>query len=111
MHEYVDFLFTVQCNYAVEFGIFIIICALTTHTHITHLTPIAPEVISNHRYSFMPDWWGLGCVVYEMIHGECPFRRRKEKVSREEVERRVRDDTISFPDKFTPEAKLFVSQV
>ena len=82
-----------------------------THTHIIHLTPTAPEVIGNHRYSFMPDWWGLGCVVYEMIHGECPFRRRKEKVSREEVERRVRDDVISFPDKFTPEAKLFVSQV
>lgn len=31
---------------------------------------MAPEVISNRRYTFQPDWWGLGCVVYEMIHGE-----------------------------------------
>ena len=50
-------------------------------------------------------------MVYEMIHGECPFRRRKEKVSRDEVERRVRDETVKFPDKFTQEARLFVSQV
>ena len=71
----------------------------------------APEVIDNHRYTFMPDWWGLGCVVYEMVFGECPFRRRKEKISRDEVERRVRDETVKFPDKFTDEAKLFVSQV
>ena len=35
-----------------------------THTH------TAPEVIDNHRYTFHPDWWGLGCVLYEMIHGE-----------------------------------------
>ena len=31
---------------------------------------MSPEVISNHRYTFQPDWWGLGCVVYEMVHGE-----------------------------------------
>ena len=31
---------------------------------------MAPEIIDNHRYTFQPDWWGLGCVVYEMIHGE-----------------------------------------
>ena len=82
-----------------------------THTHTPTHSYTAPEVIDNHRYTFMPDWWGLGCVVYEMIHGECPFRRRKEKVSREEVERRVREEAIKFPDKFTPEARLFISQV
>lgn len=31
---------------------------------------MAPEVIDNRRYTFQPDWWGLGCVVYEMVHGE-----------------------------------------
>ena len=31
---------------------------------------MAPEVISNQRYTFQPDWWGLGCMVYEMVHGE-----------------------------------------
>ena len=71
----------------------------------------APEVIDNHRYTFGPDWWGLGCVVYEMIGGECPFRRRKERVSREAVERRVREDTLTYSQKFSPDAALFVTQV
>lgn len=72
---------------------------------------MAPEVINNHRYTFSPDWWGLGCVVYEMINGECPFRKRKERVTREEVERRVRDDKEHYSHKFTEEGKLFCSQL
>jgi hypothetical protein len=32
--------------------------------------PLAPEVVSNERYSFSPDWWSLGCLVYEMIQGK-----------------------------------------
>jgi G protein-coupled receptor kinase len=30
---------------------------------------MAPEVIDGHRYTFSPDWWGLGCLIYEMIAG------------------------------------------
>ena len=51
----------------------------------------APEVIRNEYYSFSPDWWGLGCILYEMIEGKSPFRQRKEKVKREEIDRRVKD--------------------
>jgi len=72
---------------------------------------MAPEVIDNHRYTFHPDWWGLGCVVYEMIHGDCPFRKRKERVTREEVERRIREDNPPFSKKFTDESRLFCSQL
>ena len=31
---------------------------------------MAPEVIRNERYSFSPDWWGLGCIIFEMIQGK-----------------------------------------
>ena len=31
---------------------------------------LAPEVVRNERYTFSPDWWGLGCIVYEMIEGK-----------------------------------------
>ena len=71
----------------------------------------APEVIDNHRYTFSPDWWGLGCVIYEMIHGECPFRKRKERVSREKVEKRVREDMPAYSDKFCREGKSICSMV
>lgn len=51
-------------------------------------------------------------MVFEMIVGECPFRKRKERVSRDAVERRVREGTLdTSSSKFTAEAKLFVSQL
>jgi serine/threonine protein kinase len=41
----------------------------------------APEVIDNEKYTFSPDWFSFGCLIYEMIEGQAPFRTRKEKVS------------------------------
>lgn len=51
---------------------------------------MAPEVIDNEKYAFSPDWFSFGCLLYEMIEGQAPFRARKEKVKREEVDRRVK---------------------
>ncbi|KAK2513173.1 hypothetical protein Q9233_015803 [Columba guinea] len=67
--------------------------------------PAAPEVISNERYSFSPDWWGLGCLVYEMIEGQSPFRARKERVKREEVEKRVQEEQEPYSEKFGEDAR------
>ncbi|PKK17556.1 G protein-coupled receptor kinase 5-like [Columba livia] len=66
---------------------------------------MAPEVISNERYSFSPDWWGLGCLVYEMIEGQSPFRARKERVKREEVEKRVQEEQEPYSEKFGEDAR------
>lgn len=44
-----------------------------------HFFP-APEVIDNEKYTFSPDWFSFGCLIYEMIEGQAPFRARKEKV-------------------------------
>ena len=49
-------------------------------------------MINNEKYGMSPDWWGLGCLVYEMTAGRSPFRARKERVKREEVERRVQEE-------------------
>ena len=51
---------------------------------------MAPEVIDNEKYSFSPDWFSFGVLLYEMIEGQAPFRLRKEKFKREEVDRRVK---------------------
>ncbi|GCB65727.1 hypothetical protein scyTo_0011907 [Scyliorhinus torazame] len=72
---------------------------------------MAPEVINNERYSFSPDWWGLGCLLFEMIQGQSPFRKRKEKVKREEVDRRVKEDREDYSDKFSEEPRSICSML
>lgn len=67
--------------------------------------------MKNERYEMSPDWWGLGCIIYEMIVGQAPFRARKERVKREEVDRRVKEDTEIYNEKFSDEAKEICSQV
>lgn len=65
---------------------------------------MAPEVIDNEKYSFSPDWFSFGCLLYEMIEGQAPFRMRKEKVKREEVDRRVKvsDRPVAMRSAFMP---------
>lgn len=72
---------------------------------------MAPEVIDNERYSFSPDWFSFGCLVYEMIEGQAPFRARKEKVKREEVDRRVKMDQERYSIKFSEDAKSLCQQL
>ncbi|XP_039395837.1 G protein-coupled receptor kinase 4 isoform X1 [Mauremys reevesii] len=66
---------------------------------------MAPEILNNESYTFSPDWWGLGCLIYEMIQGQSPFRKRKEKVKLNEIDRRVKEDQEVYSDKFSEEAK------
>ncbi|XP_024894904.1 G protein-coupled receptor kinase 5 [Pteropus alecto] len=65
---------------------------------------MAPEVLNNQRYGLSPDYWGLGCLLYEMVEGQSPFRGRKEKVKREEVDRRVLETEEVYSHKFSEEA-------
>ncbi|XP_066447263.1 G protein-coupled receptor kinase 6 isoform X2 [Eleutherodactylus coqui] len=66
---------------------------------------MAPEVVRNERYTFSPDWWALGCLLYEMIEGQSPFQQRKRKIKREEVERLVKEGQEEYSTKFSPEAR------
>ncbi|XP_037911942.1 G protein-coupled receptor kinase 2, partial [Hermetia illucens] len=72
---------------------------------------MAPEVIDNEKYSFSPDWFSFGCLLYEMIEGQAPFRMRKEKVKREEVDRRVKEDAEKYSLKFSDDAKSLCQQL
>uniref|UniRef100_A0A3F2YWJ4 G protein-coupled receptor kinase n=1 Tax=Anopheles epiroticus TaxID=199890 RepID=A0A3F2YWJ4_9DIPT len=72
---------------------------------------MAPEVIDNEKYSFSPDWFSFGCLLYEMIEGQAPFRARKEKVKREEVDRRVKEDPEKYSHKFSDDAKSLCQQL
>ena len=65
---------------------------------------MAPEIIDNEKYTFSPDYFSLGCLIYEMIEGRAPFRARKEKVKREEVDRRVKEMDEPYSKKFSDQA-------
>lgn len=74
-------------------------------------SPPAPEVVKNERYTFSPDWWALGCLLYEMIEGQSPFQQRKKKIKREEVERLVREVEEEYSSKFSEDAKALCKMV
>lgn len=46
-----------------------------------------------------------------MIEGQAPFRARKEKVKREEVDRRVKSEPEKYSNKFSEEAKSLCQQL
>ncbi|XP_051021270.1 G protein-coupled receptor kinase 4 [Acomys russatus] len=72
---------------------------------------MAPEIINNEKYAFSPDWWGLGCLLYEMIAGHSPFKKYKEKVTRDELERRVKNETEKYSEIFSKDAKSICSML
>lgn len=65
---------------------------------------MAPEVIAQEDYGMSADWWGLGCLVYEMTAGKPPFREESERVKRAEMERRILDEEEDYGRMFSSEA-------
>ncbi|XP_070780149.1 G protein-coupled receptor kinase 5 isoform X2 [Enoplosus armatus] len=66
---------------------------------------MAPEVVGHKHYGMSVDWWGLGCLVYEMTAGQPPFRARGEHPKASDMERRIQTDQEEYGDKFSKEVK------
>ena len=66
---------------------------------------MAPELLRKENYTFSPDYFSYGCIIYEMLEGRHPFRKRKERVSKKEVDRRVKEMEILYSEKFNDDAK------
>lgn len=64
---------------------------------------MAPELLNKTPYRTSVDWWALGCSIYEMVAGYTPFKgpeSKKEKVEKEEVQRRILNEEPKWEHKF-----------
>uniref|UniRef100_A0A667X397 G protein-coupled receptor kinase n=1 Tax=Myripristis murdjan TaxID=586833 RepID=A0A667X397_9TELE len=66
---------------------------------------MAPEVIGRKYYGMSPDWWGLGCLIYEMTAGQLPFRAQGEHPKVSEMERRIQTEKEKYDAMFSIEVK------
>lgn len=65
----------------------------------------APEVINDKFYGVSADWWGLGCLIYEMTAATLPFRDRNERLHRKELDKRVMETKENYGVRFTADTK------
>uniref|UniRef100_A0A8C3AFH8 G protein-coupled receptor kinase n=1 Tax=Cyclopterus lumpus TaxID=8103 RepID=A0A8C3AFH8_CYCLU len=72
---------------------------------------MAPEVIGHKHYGTSVDWWGLGCLVYEMTAGQPPLRLKGEHPKPSEMERRIQKEELEYGDKFSKEVKDLCSSL
>ncbi|XP_047425072.1 G protein-coupled receptor kinase 5-like [Mugil cephalus] len=72
---------------------------------------MAPEVIGNERYGMGVDWWGLGCLVYEMTAGRPPFRARGENSKPSEMERRIQTEQEGYNGRFSRDVRNICSSL
>jgi len=56
---------------------------------------MAPEILKGQSYSAKADIWSLGCVLYELLYGECPY----EESTIAKLISAVEERDISFHDK------------
>ncbi|KAL2629962.1 hypothetical protein R1flu_014648 [Riccia fluitans] len=68
---------------------------------------IAPEILNSCAQGRAVDWWSLGSMIYEMLHGLPPFYDPDPLV----VYKKTLFQTLEFPPTFSASAKHLISQL
>lgn len=69
---------------------------------------IAPEVIMNKPYNNTVDWWGLGCLAYELQTGASPFYCGPNQLG---VFERIKAGNINYPIDMDIDMIIFLKQL
>lgn len=64
---------------------------------------LAPEIVDRKGHGFAVDWWSVGCIIYEMLTGEPPFKLIG--ANKEELFENIRKCNIKLPENITPQCK------
>ncbi|KAM9367089.1 rhodopsin kinase GRK1 [Symphorus nematophorus] len=66
---------------------------------------MAPELLRGEEYDYSVDYFTLGVTLYEFMAAKGPFRTRGEKVENKVVKKRILNDPVSYPEKFSENAR------
>ncbi|XP_012728973.1 rhodopsin kinase GRK1 [Fundulus heteroclitus] len=66
---------------------------------------MAPELLKGEEYDYSVDYFTLGVTLYEFLAAKGPFRSRGEKVENKVVKKRILNDPVTYPEKFSESAR------
>ncbi|KAF7212269.1 rhodopsin kinase GRK1 [Nothobranchius furzeri] len=66
---------------------------------------MAPELLKGEEYDYSVDYFALGVTLYEFLAAKGPFRTRGEKVENKVMKKRILNDPVTYPEKFSEEAR------
>ena len=55
---------------------------------------MAPEILKKKGYFSSVDWWSLGIMMYELLHGKRPFRGK----TNEALQASIMTDSLKLPE-------------
>ena len=67
---------------------------------------MAPEMINRREHNQMLDVWALGILLYELVHGEAPYRGNQAAIARNQTRQ-----GIKFKNKLSQEYKDLVNKL
>lgn len=68
---------------------------------------VSPEILKGNAAHLSTDLWAYGCIIYQMIAGQPPFRGATEYL----IFQKILSGEISFPDGFDADAKDLVRKL
>ncbi|XP_060581440.1 3-phosphoinositide-dependent protein kinase 1-like [Ruditapes philippinarum] len=68
---------------------------------------VSPEVLTSKSASKSSDLWALGCILFQFLSGECPFRGGHEY----QIFQKITKLEYEFPDGFCPLARDLVEKL
>jgi serum/glucocorticoid-regulated kinase 2 len=70
---------------------------------------VAPEILKGNGYDKSVDWWALGILIYEMLHGHPPFYDKNIYI----MFQMIKDDLVKpkFSERISEEAKDLINMV
>ena len=68
---------------------------------------MSPELLKKKSYNYTVDIWGLGILLYELMHGYSPFRAKKA----EQILYNIMNKSIKFSSHISEEARDLVRKI